>query len=137
VEPFVRDGKKLPFPPQPENPKPQAVTLAKWQGGPGMPPVIRANVGPEWLTLMFEDGSGASYLNMSENMSELRLASIRDRRLVGTLQVSFPEPELLTLEGPFDGQDIRMTFRKTATQKKPYVFRSREFRWVQERPFNP
>ena len=35
---FVRDGQAVPFPPEPENPPPQAVSPVKWEGGPGMPP---------------------------------------------------------------------------------------------------
>src|SRR5581483_9744764 len=62
---FVRDGQAVPLPEQPENPPAQPVKPAKWQGGPGMPPVIRANVGPMSMTLMFEDGSGTSYRNTS------------------------------------------------------------------------
>jgi hypothetical protein len=134
---FVRDGKKVPFPAQPDNPPPRAVTPAKSQGGAGMPAVIRANIGTWGLTLMFEDGSGTSYLNMSNNSSELVLARMQDRRMVARLEVSFAEPDVLTLEGPFDGQEVRMTLRKIATAKKAYVFRSRGFNWVQERPFNP
>jgi hypothetical protein len=134
---FVRDGKKVPFPEQPKNPPPQQTTPATWQGGPGMPAVIRANIGQMGMTLMFEDGSGTFYLNVSDTPSELVLARMKDRRQVAKLQVSFPESDVMTLEGPFDGQEVRMTLRKIPTQKRPYVFRSREFQWVQERPFNP
>jgi hypothetical protein len=134
---FVRDGKKVSFPPQPDNPLPRAVKTATWQGGPGMPAVARANVGPMGLTLMFADGSGAFYWNMSEDASELLLARRQDRQLVARLRVSFPEPGLTTWAGRFDGQEVSMTLRKIPTPKKPSIFRSRSFRWVQERPFNP
>jgi hypothetical protein len=134
---FVRDGKKVPFPPQPVNPPPQAVPPAKWQGGPGMPAVIRANVWPMGLTLMFVDGTGTSYLNVSETASEFVLARMKDRQAVGRLKVSFPEPGIMTWEGVFDGQEIRVTLRRIPTPKKPYVFRSRKFQWIQEKPFNP
>jgi hypothetical protein len=89
------------------------------------------------VTLMFEDGSGSFYLNMSETPSELLLVSMKDRRQVARLRISFPESDVMRLEGPFDEQEVRMTLRKVPTQQKPYVFRSRGFQWVQEKPFNP
>lgn len=43
---FVRDGQAVSFPEQPENSPPQQFNQGKWRDGPGMPPVIRAIVGP-------------------------------------------------------------------------------------------
>jgi hypothetical protein len=134
---FVRDGQAVPFPPQPENPPRQAIAPAKWPGGPGMPAVIRANISQLGVAFMFEDGSGTFFLNRNDDQTEMWLARMRDRQIVARLRVIYSAPDHLTLEGPFDGQEIRMTFRRVPTPKKPYVFRSRSFRWVQERPFNP
>jgi hypothetical protein len=133
---FMREGKRIPFPPQPENPPLRQLKPAKWQGGPGMPAVIRVNVGPMWVSLMFEDGSGVGYLNVSNSPSELVLVTMKERRQVARLKVSLPEPELMILEGPFDGQEVRMPLRKVPTSKKEYPLRTRGFRWIQESPFN-
>ncbi len=133
---FVRDGQKVPFPPQPDNPPPKQVTPPKWQGGPGMPAVIRAFVGPYFMTLMFEDGSGASFRNTSDDRSEMVLSWMQGGRPAGRLQVSFPEPEVMVLEGPFGGQDVRMTLRKIPAPQKEHLLKARGFRWVQEHPFN-
>jgi hypothetical protein len=134
---FVRDGKNVSFPAQPENPPPQALPPATWQGGPGMPAVIRANIGPTWMAVKFEDGSGSSYLNVSEDPTELVLLNFKDRRPVAQLSVRFADDDRVTLEGPFDGQDVRVSLRRIPKPKKEYVFRSRKFQWVQEKPFNP
>jgi hypothetical protein len=134
---FRRDGQPVPFPPQPENPPPQAVTPAAWQGGPGMPAVVRVGVSQFGVTLMFGDGSGTFYRNLSDDRSELRLVSMKDQRVVARLRVTLAEPDRLMLEGPLDGQEVRITLRRVPTPKRDYVFRSRSFQWVQERPFNP
>jgi hypothetical protein len=133
---FVRDGQKVPFPDQPENPPPQQVTPSKWQGGPGLPPVIRAFVGPFYVTLMFEGGSGLGLRNTSADPSELVLAGAGDGRPMARLKVSFPGPDRMVLEGPFDGQEVRMTLRRVAMPKREYLLRTRGFHWVQEHPFN-
>jgi hypothetical protein len=82
---FLRDGQKVTFPEQPENPPPRPVTPSKWQGGPGIPPVIRISVAPRFVTLMFEDGSGVTYRNMSGSPSELVLGP----RQGGQAQLSY------------------------------------------------
>jgi hypothetical protein len=64
------------------------------------------------------------------------LTSLEDKRKVGELAVTFPEEEGLVLEGPIDGQQVRMSFRRPRPVKKDYLLRSRGFRWVQEVPFN-
>jgi hypothetical protein len=132
---FVRDGQAVPFPEQPENPPPRQVTPGPWRGGPGMPPVVRVAVGGNFVTVMFEDGSGASYRNTSQDRSEFVLKK-GDGSSGGKLRVSFPEAEIMVLEGPFDGQDVRMTLRKAQAPKRDYLLRNRGFRWVQETPFN-
>ena len=43
----------------------------------------------------------------------------------------------MVLEGPFEGQDVKMTLRRIpAPPKKEFPLRSRGFNWVQEHPFN-
>ncbi len=55
----------------------------------------------------------------------------------GRLAPTFPEPDIMVLEGPLDGQTVRMTFRRIPPPpKKDYQLRSRGFRWVQEHPYN-
>jgi uncharacterized membrane protein YhaH (DUF805 family) len=134
---FVRDGEVVPFPEQPENPPPQQFNQGKWRGGPGMPAVIRANVGPWTVTFGLEDGSGVTYRKMGKDRSEFVLTHLADGRPMGRLAVSFPEPDVMVLEGRVDGQGVRMTLRRIPPPaKKEYPLRSREFRWVQEHPFN-
>jgi hypothetical protein len=134
---FVRDGQPVPFPEQPDNPPPQAFSPGQWRGGPGMPAVIRANVGRWLVTFAFADGSGLSFRNTSKDRSELVLVQIADGRPVGRLAVSFPEPDVMVLEGPVGGQDVRMTLRRIPPPpKREYLLRSRGFQWVQEHPFN-
>jgi hypothetical protein len=133
---FLRDGKKVPFPKQPDNPPPQQIKPGKWQGGPGMPAVVRCGVAPGFVTLMFEDGTGVAYRNTSKDSSELLLVARQDGHAVGRLEASFPGPDALVLEGPLEGQTVRMTLRRIVLPKKEYPLRSRGFRWVQERPFN-
>jgi hypothetical protein len=136
-EEFLRDGKRVPFPKQPENPPPRQVKPGKWQGGPGMPAVVRCAVGPMYVTLMFEDGSGIGYRNTSKDHSELVLVG-KDGHEAGRLAVSFPEPDTLVLEGPMEEQKVRMTLRRIVPppKKEGYLLRSRGFHWIQETPFN-
>ena len=45
----------------------------------------------------------------------------------------------MVLEGPLDGQEVRMNLRRIAMpkpEKKEYFLRSRGFQWVQESPLN-
>ena len=75
----------------------------------------RASLGSRWLvTFAFDDGSGLSYRNTSQDRSEIVLAQIGAGRPVGRLAVSFPEPDVMVLAGPVDGQDVRMTLRRIA-----------------------
>ncbi len=136
-EEFVRDGEPVPFPEQPDNPPPQQFPPGPWRGGPDMPAVIRANVSRWLVTFAFADGSGVSFRNTSRDRSELVLTQIGDGGPVGRLAVSFPEADVMVLEGPVGGQDVRMTLRRIPPPpKKDYLLRSRGFRWVQEHPFN-
>jgi len=128
---------KVPFPEQPENPPPQTFKPTSWKGDSAMPPVILANIRQWGVAFVFDDNTGASFINQSDTSSELMLVSLQDRKSVGTLQVSFPEPDVLTMEGSFYDQKVRMTFRRIPAAEKQYVFRSRGFHWVQEYPFNP
>jgi hypothetical protein len=132
---FRRDGHKVPFPKQPENPPPQQVKPAKWRGGPGMPAVVRLSAAPMFVVFMFEDGSGVSYRNISDSASEVVLVG-QAGHAVGRLAVSFPQPDTVVLEGPLDGQTVRMTLRRIIVSKKGYPLRTRGFRWVQDKPFN-
>jgi hypothetical protein len=134
---FVRDGEPVPFPEQPENPPPQQFNQGKWRSGPGMPAVIRANVGPWMVTFGLEDGSGVTYRRTGRDRAELVLLQFADESPAGKLAASFPEPDVMVLEGPLDGQDVRMTlWRIPPPPKKEYLLRSRGFQWVQEHPFN-
>ncbi len=132
---FLRDGQNVPFPEQPEGPPPQPLKPPTWKGGPGMPAVVRLAAGPRYATFLFEDGSGVGYRNASNSPSEVVLLT-QDGRSVGRLAASFPGPDTLVLEGPLDGQTVRMTLRRIVVPKKEYPLRARGFRWVQERPFN-
>ncbi len=133
---FVRGGKKVPFPAQPENPPPpKQVTAPRWRGGPGLPPVVRLMVAPLNVVLTFEDGSGAGFRNVSRDDSELVLASFQGGATVAGLRASFPEPDVMVLEGPVGGEEVRMTFRRPRV-KKQYLLKERRFNWVQEEPFN-
>jgi hypothetical protein len=134
---FIRDGQPISFPPQPDSPAPKPVTTPVWNGGPEMPAIIRAGVGSMGVMFMFEDGSGTFFLNNSEDNSEMDLTSIRNPSVKAKLGVTYTQPERLVLEGQFDGREVRMTFRRPPIEKKGYIFRSRKFQWVQERPYNP
>lgn len=136
VKEFVRDGEKVAIPEQPANPPPQPITPSKWQGGPGMPPVIRVAIAPTNVIFMFEGGSGVNYRNADPNGSGLALANMKDGHTVGELQVSLPEPDSMVLEGALDGQQVRLKLTKVVVVKKDYLLRSRGFQWIQDRPFN-
>jgi hypothetical protein len=134
---FVRDGEKISFPEQPENPPQQQLRPGKWQGGPGMPAVIRANVGRFMVTFAFADESGLSFRNLSRERSELVLSQLSDGRPVGRLTVLLPQTDEMVLAGSMDGQDVRITLRRIPPPpKKEYQLRSRGFNWVQEHPYN-
>lgn len=134
---FVRDGQPVPFPEQPDNPPPQQFNTGKWRGGPGMPPAIRANVSPWVVVFGLEDGSGVSYRNTSKDRSVFALSQFADGQPAGRLTASFPEPDVMVLDGSVEGQDVRMTFKRIPPPpKKEYLLRTRGFRWVQEHPFN-
>lgn len=134
---FVRDGQPVSFPEQPDNPPPQAFQGGSWRGGPGIPAVIRANVGPWMVTFGMDDGSGMTYRKAGRERSELVLVKLADGAPMGKLAVSFPEPDVMVLEGPLDGQDVRMRLtRIPSPPKKEYLLKTRGFHWVQEHPFN-
>ena len=91
-----------------------------------MPAVIRVAVGQGFVTLMFEDGTGTSYRNPSTSPAEIIL-NAQDGHRVGQLAASFPETDTLVLEGPVDGQTVRMTLRRIVAEKKDYLLRNRGF----------
>ena len=125
------------FPEQPANPPPQQFNQGKWHGGPGMPAAIRANVGPWMVTFGLEDGSGVTYRKLGRDRSEFGLTHFADGSPAGKLAVSFPDSDVMVLDGPLDGQDVRMTLRRIPPPpKKEYLLRNRGFRWMQEHPFN-
>jgi len=133
---FVRDGQSLPFPEQPADAPPRQISPSKWQGGPGIPAVVRVAVARSLVTLMFEDGSGVSYRNASPDVSEFVLVKAQGGGPVGRLRVTFPEPDVMVLEGPLDEQELRMTLGRVAAPAKEYPLRTRGFHWVQDVPFN-
>jgi hypothetical protein len=134
---FVRDGEKIAFPEQPDNPPQQQFPPGKWQGGPGVPAVIRANVGRYMVTFAFADQSGLSYRNFSRDRSVMVLSKLSDGGPAGRLTVTMSEPDVMVLEGPMDGQDVRMTLKRIPPPpKKEYQLRIRGFNWVQEHPYN-
>lgn len=49
---------------------------------------------------------------MGNDRSELVLAHFADGGPAGKLAVWFPEPDVMGLAGPLDGQDVRMTLRR-------------------------
>jgi hypothetical protein len=132
---FTRNGKKEPFPQQPENVPPKRITPSKWKGGPGLPPIVQVSVSPRNVVLVFEDGSGVNYRNTSRDESELVLVSFQNGTQVAQLQAAFPEPDVMVLEGPVGGEEIRLTLRRPRVTKE-YLLKQRGFRWVQEVPFN-
>ncbi len=132
---FTRGGRREPLPEQPDNPPPRQVTPSEWKGGSGLPPVVRLAVTPRNVGLAFEDGSGVNYRNASRSDSELVLASFQDGATVAELQATFPEPDVMVLEGQVGGEEVRMTLRRPR-MKKDYPLKNRGFRWVQETPFN-
>ena len=102
-----------------------------------MPPAIRANVFPWMVTFGLEDGSGVSYRKNGRDRTEFVLTKVADGSPAGRLAPTFPEPDIMVLEGSLDGQNVRMTFRRIPQPpKKEYQLRSRGFRWVQEHPYN-
>ncbi len=132
---FLRDGQKVPFPEQPDNPPLQQLKMVKWQGESPMPAVIRMAAAPTFVTFAFEDGSGISYRNTSRKISEIHLFA-QDGHKAGQLEASFPEPDKLVLDGAVEGQTVHMTLQRIAVPKKDYLLRNRGFHWVQDKPFN-
>jgi len=87
------------------------------------------------VALVFEDGSGVNYRNASQGDAELVLASFQDGGQVAEFQAAFPEPDVMVLEGPEGGEEVRVTLRRPRV-KKEYPLKQREFHWVQEVPYN-
>jgi hypothetical protein len=99
--------------------------------------VVRAGINRWFLGFMSEDGSGISIRNMSKDRTELLLVQVKASQPAGWLAVSFSEPDMRALEGPLDGQEVRLTLRRIPPPpKKDYLHRSRGFHWVQDYPFN-
>jgi hypothetical protein len=132
---FTRDGKDVPLASQPDESLPKKITPSKWKGGPGLPPVAQIIIMPRGVALMFEDGSRARFSNVSKSDSELVLFSFQESKVVANLRASFPEPDMMVLEGPVGGEEIRLTFRRPRVTKE-YLLKERGFNWVQEVPFN-
>jgi hypothetical protein len=132
---FVRDGKEVTLASQPDESLPKKIIPSKWKSGPGMPSVAQLTVSPRGVVLLFEDGSRAGFSNASKDDSELVLFSFQDRKQAAVFRVSFPEPDVLVLEGPVGGEEIRLTLRRPRVTKE-YLLKKREFQWVQEAPFN-
>jgi uncharacterized membrane protein YphA (DoxX/SURF4 family) len=134
---FERDGEKVPVPEQPANPPPAPYTPSKWAGEPGMPPVLRASIQPQFAAFVFPDQTGVNYMHTGDSDAELALAKFGEPQPIARLRVTFPEPERMVLEGPFGRQQVRITLRRIADPaKKEYKLRSMGFRWIQERPEN-
>jgi hypothetical protein len=136
---FERDGEKVPFPEQPDNPPLTQFTPTKWAGEAGVPAVIRVSVQPRFQTaaFVFVDLTVVScQFRLEADETELVLTTPQRPEPLGRLRMSFPDPDRMVLEGPFGQQRVKMTLRRISDGKKEYLLKTTGFRWVQEMPFN-
>lgn len=63
-----------------------------------------------------------------------KLTDYQDPKLKYTLSYQQPAPDLLTIEGKFEGQRVRARLRLAEPSEFPLL--SRGFHWISERPYN-
>jgi hypothetical protein len=132
---FVRGGQEVPLPSEPDESLPKKLTPSKWKGGAGLPLITQLTVMRRGVALLFEDGSRIALRNSSKDDSELMLDSFQDASRVAELRASFPVPDVMVLQGPVGGDEVRITLRRPRVTKE-YPLKQRGFQWVQEAPFN-
>jgi hypothetical protein len=132
---FNRAGKDVPLPKAADDSPPKKIVLSKWKEGTPLPAVTQLTVFPTFVILVLEDGSSARFFKGGQDDSEVVLSSFQDRKRVGSLRASFPETDVMVLNGSIDGEEIRMAFRRPRGQKE-YLLKERGFNWIQEFPFN-
>lgn len=73
-------------------------------------------------------------LKLDEKKRTLALSKRTDPNWKTTLVYRQPRPDVLFVEGPFDGHRVRARLRRTEPPEFPLV--TRGFHWINERPFN-
>jgi hypothetical protein len=132
---FTRAGKEVPLPKAADDSPPKKIVQSKWKEGTPLPAVTQITVHPVFVVLVLEDGSIVRFFKGGQDDSEMVLSSFQDRKRVGSLRASFPETDVMVLEGSIGGEEIRMGFRRPRGQKE-YLLKERGFNWIQEFPFN-
>ena len=120
VEEFAADGKVLP---------PLLTDTVRWRRVlfefPGMLTVLPMDL----------DGEGRYYkLEADEKAGRLTLTQHKDKKWKSVLAVRKAGPDLLFLEGSFDGKPLRAKLRRQDHTK--FLLLSRGFHWINEFPFN-
>jgi hypothetical protein len=90
---------------------------------------------PGRLAIQLMSGSRERYdLELDEKKSTLVLSKRADPNWKTTLVYRRPQPDVLFMEGPFDGHKVRVRLRRT--EPPEFLLVTRGFHWINERPFN-
>jgi hypothetical protein len=90
---------------------------------------------PQMIAIQLVSDSRRRYrLQLDSEKNTLALTKVDDPEWKSTLVYTRPEPEVLTLEGKFDGLALRAKLRRTDPSQ--FLLVNRGFHWVNEYPFN-
>jgi hypothetical protein len=90
---------------------------------------------PGRLAIQLVSDSREPYnLKLDETKRTLAISKRTDPKWKTTLVYSRLQPDVLCVEGPFDGHTIRARLRRTEPPR--FLLVTRGFHWINERPFN-
>ena len=107
------------------------------------PPLVTDS--DRWRRVMFTGGNRMSFQLMSGTRDRYNVAIDPKKRTLdftkrddpvwkSTLAYARPQPEVLVLQGAFDGHKVRARLRKGEIPE--FLLTTRGFHWINERPFN-
>ena len=111
--------------------------------GQARPPLITDS--DRWRRAMFTGGNRMSFQLMSDTRDRYNVAIDPKKRTLdftkrddptwkSTLVYARPQPQILVLQGTFDGHKVRARLRQGEIPE--FLLTTRGFRWINERPFN-
>ena len=90
---------------------------------------------PQDVTLYFMKGRKGYGMALDTGRKTITLTDYRDpKKLQNAFSYRQPAPDLLAIEGTFEGRKVRARLRRSDLSEFPLV--SRGFHWINERPYN-
>jgi hypothetical protein len=102
--------------------------------GPAIPSKQPGTPGRFAIQLMSDSRERYNLVELDEKMRTLVISKRHDPNWKTTLVYRRPQPDVLFVEGPFDGHEVRARLR--LAEPPEFLLVTRGFHWINERPFN-